>query len=414
MSFAGHSHGVDRRIKKVNERKNLIFVETFANESEHAFDYKEHVALEVNKLRGYPKKNSGNPQFAHKPNMHTYYYSRPTPQDVLIEEHDWNQANTSYSESEIYEWNLDGLTDRKLTIPVHRMLMYATICKSVNNTDKIICKMIIADFTGQLRGWWDNYMSFEAKTIVINAKVPNEGVDNLGFAVVKREDVVYTLVLTILEHFNGRFTNQYEMVRVKKTLRDVKGVILYGAYTYEGKGLDEGLEKNGKREEAHRKSNTFTKNRSRRELAKIKCYKCGKFGHITPNCRLEKLKSLELDEEVHDKIYSFLYTSGSEFDYESNSGSEEDIDFPESFDNNQQVNINACSASSSKYIEKTKNDFDIEYSAPYSLSEVNNRLAKHVVIRDTSFDDLNGAIENLKKEIKSIKQNQMIYDHRLT
>ncbi|KAG5571193.1 hypothetical protein H5410_060959 [Solanum commersonii] len=75
---------------------------------------------------------------------------------------DWNQTNTSYSGSEIYEWNLDSLTDRQLTILVHRMLMYATICKSVNNTDKTICKMIIAGFTGQLRGWWDNYMSTEA------------------------------------------------------------------------------------------------------------------------------------------------------------------------------------------------------------------------------------------------------------
>ncbi|KAG5596052.1 hypothetical protein H5410_037284, partial [Solanum commersonii] len=41
-----------------------------------------------------------------------------------------------------------------------------------------------------------------------------EGIDNLGFALVKnREDVVYTLVLTILEHFSGRFTNQYETIR---------------------------------------------------------------------------------------------------------------------------------------------------------------------------------------------------------
>ncbi|KAG5621628.1 hypothetical protein H5410_006846 [Solanum commersonii] len=32
----------------------------------------------------------------------------------------------------IYEWNLDGLA-MALTIMVHRMLMYATICKSVNN-----------------------------------------------------------------------------------------------------------------------------------------------------------------------------------------------------------------------------------------------------------------------------------------
>ncbi|KAG5630982.1 hypothetical protein H5410_002699 [Solanum commersonii] len=121
------------------------------------------------------------------------------------------EVNKLYGGSEIYEWNLDGLTDRQLTIMVHRMLMYATSCKSVNNTDKTICKMIIAGFTDQLRGWWDNYMSSNARAVVINAKAVNEGVDNLGFAFVQnRENVVYTLILTILEHFSGRFTNQYD------------------------------------------------------------------------------------------------------------------------------------------------------------------------------------------------------------
>ncbi|KAG5577378.1 hypothetical protein H5410_057512 [Solanum commersonii] len=267
---------------------------------------------------------------------------RSTPQDVLIEERDWNQTNTSYSGSEIYEWNLDGLTDRQLTILVHRMLMYATICKSVNNTDRTIFKMIIA----------------------------------------------------------------------------------------------------------------------------------------APNCKLEKLKSLELAEEVHDKIFSFLYTFGSEFDYDSDSGSEKDdvnnyessnarqptanvvtnackcngeicsceddeffyklqsqfedlnidtitfdnvIKLLKEVTNNNlrdkiiQLAINNNNASSSKPIENLKKDFEFEYSAPYSLSEVNTRLhVQPVVIRDASFDDLKGEIENLKNEIKSLKKNQMICDHGIT
>lgn len=45
------------------------------------------------------------------PSMLTYYYPRPTPQDVRIEKRNWIQTNTSYSGNEVYEWNLDGLTE---------------------------------------------------------------------------------------------------------------------------------------------------------------------------------------------------------------------------------------------------------------------------------------------------------------
>ncbi|KAG5579483.1 hypothetical protein H5410_050110 [Solanum commersonii] len=37
-----------------------------------------------------------------------------------------------------------------------------------------------------------------------------------------------------------------------------------------------------------------------------------------------------------------------------------------------------------------------------------------MIIRDTSFDDLKGEIEHLKEEIKFLKQNHIICDHRLT
>ena len=48
--------------------------------------------------------------------------------------------------------------------------MYLSICRHINNnSDHATCKMIIAGFTGQLRGWWDNFLSPEERYAITNA-----------------------------------------------------------------------------------------------------------------------------------------------------------------------------------------------------------------------------------------------------
>ncbi|XP_049392307.1 uncharacterized protein LOC125856724 [Solanum stenotomum] len=161
-----------------------------------------------------------------------------------------------------------------------------------------------------------------------------------------------------LEHWKAKFIDGLPLLfveRFKKTLRNSQGAIPYGAYTY---------------------------------------------GKLIGACTQEGSET--------DKLETYGNTQSATIDAWL---------LKEVNDNTLRENIiqHAANikASSSNVVEKSKNEF--EYSDPYTLSEVNNRLSKqHVVIRDTSFDDLKGEIEQLKQEIKSLKQNQIIYDHHLS
>ena len=147
-----------------------------------------------------------------------YCSRRPSPIDTLHEEQEYI-LNNSYNGKNILN-KLDAYADRQIYNMIHRMLMYSTICKQNGNTDKNVAKMIVAGFTGQLKGWWDNYLSPEGKNEIFNT-VKQENQNTV-------ENAVYTLVVTIIEHFTGRYSDNSENIRTLlqnlrcKTLTDFR------------------------------------------------------------------------------------------------------------------------------------------------------------------------------------------------
>lgn len=139
----------------IKEKLSNIQINTLEEENMDDETFEAYVTDSINRLdKG---KGAYSSQYVEKPRQRMYYYPRPTPQDVLNEEQEY-VINNSYSGKSIYEWNLDGYTDRQVFMMTHRMMMYATIAKNNQNTDTAVCKIITSGFTGQLKGWWDNYI----------------------------------------------------------------------------------------------------------------------------------------------------------------------------------------------------------------------------------------------------------------
>ncbi|KAK9677788.1 hypothetical protein RND81_11G167100 [Saponaria officinalis] len=134
-------------------------------------------------------------KWSQKPTQRFFYYSRPSPLDVLHEEQEF-QINNSYNGKCIYEWNIDGHTD-----------------------SQVYNQMIVSGFTGQLKGWWDNYLTPAMKASVYNAKTTGEN---------PVENANYTLTINIIEQFTGIFLNNNENIRTLlqnlrcKTLTDYR------------------------------------------------------------------------------------------------------------------------------------------------------------------------------------------------
>ncbi|XLT79793.1 hypothetical protein HN873_001546, partial [Arachis hypogaea] len=89
----------------------------------------------------------------------------PSPVDVGLEERTQLVQNSG---SDLVEWNIDGLSEHAILDQMCNMTMAAIAYKMRKASDKEAAVMITQGFIGQLKGWWDNFLSIQEKKLILN------------------------------------------------------------------------------------------------------------------------------------------------------------------------------------------------------------------------------------------------------
>ena len=97
------------------------------------------------------------------------------------------------------------MTEYNILIKLQEMTMVSTTYKLNNRlSDHAITQTIVVGFTCQLKGWWDNYLTFEDRNGILRAYRINEEnkvvKDEEGQDI---EDALTTLIYLISKHFIG-------------------------------------------------------------------------------------------------------------------------------------------------------------------------------------------------------------------
>ncbi|QHN82230.1 uncharacterized protein DS421_20g693950 [Arachis hypogaea] len=132
-----------------------------------------------------------------------YGYNRVSAPDLALEERELGFV--SFNANNVYEWNIDGKTEYNIMSMLQHMTMVGTAYQAAHETsEEAIANVIVSGFSGQLKGWWDNYLSDNQKHSIFSAiKVNDQNEPIIGDDGEPIPNAVNTLIFTIASHFIG-------------------------------------------------------------------------------------------------------------------------------------------------------------------------------------------------------------------
>ena len=100
-----------------------------------------------------------------------FFYQRPTPPDLQFEEKQPHQNH--YNNTEIYSWNIDGLSKHEIFVVLRQMQMAAT-AYLMDSDDWNAVQLLLTGFTGTLKLWWENFLT-EKERFLVSKSINEEG-----------------------------------------------------------------------------------------------------------------------------------------------------------------------------------------------------------------------------------------------
>ncbi|KAH9781071.1 hypothetical protein KPL71_008326 [Citrus sinensis] len=161
-----------------------------------------------NSTRFSDKESSFKEEYVPKTNKIHWDLSLPiakSPPDLTIDNRPSALNQSRYNASSVYEWNIDGMSEYNILGVLQQMTMAADAYKTQSGTsDKAIAEILIAGFTGQLKGWWDHLLTKLQQLDILNSiQIDENGAPILDELNNPIQDAVATLILTISLNFIG-------------------------------------------------------------------------------------------------------------------------------------------------------------------------------------------------------------------